>query len=259
MASLLAPLRRAPAFPRTKLPVVSRSFCSAAPRLPTNFLTDEELAIKDMAQEFSEREIAPRVQQMDESATMDPALIRELFSAGLFGIEIPEEYGGAGMSFTQSCIAIQETAKVDPAVSVTIDIQNTLSQSLLFSSPSIRPDYQPISSIPLLSSFSIPSSSLPCSIFHPLCPASHCSPHSQHDPDEMGQRSSEEGISAAVRAGDDLFFRTLRSGERLGCLCDEDLREAGQGRRELGPEWDEDVDQLREGGWDVPCLREREP
>lgn len=39
------------------------------------------------------------------------------------GIEIPEEYGGSGMNFTSSCLVIEELAKVDPAISVIVDIQ----------------------------------------------------------------------------------------------------------------------------------------
>jgi hypothetical protein len=57
---------------------------------------------------------------------MDPALIEQLFEQGLMGIEIPEEYGGAGMNFTAAIVGIEELARVDPSVSVIVDVHNTL-------------------------------------------------------------------------------------------------------------------------------------
>merc|ERR1719183_1121523 len=63
---------------------------------------------------------------MDEAAAMDPAIIKALFEQGLMGIEVPVDLDGSGMGFTHACIAVEEVAKVDPAVAVLMDIQNTL-------------------------------------------------------------------------------------------------------------------------------------
>lgn len=63
---------------------------------------------------------------MDEAESMDPAIVEQLFEQGLMGIEIPEEYGGAGMNFTAAIVGIEELAKVDPSVSVLVDVHNTL-------------------------------------------------------------------------------------------------------------------------------------
>jgi alkylation response protein AidB-like acyl-CoA dehydrogenase len=63
---------------------------------------------------------------MDESAALDPAVLRELFALGLMGIEIPEAYGGAAGTFFQSVLCVEEIAAVDPAVAVMVDVQNTL-------------------------------------------------------------------------------------------------------------------------------------
>lgn len=57
---------------------------------------------------------------------MDPAVVEQMFEQGLMGIEIPEEYGGAGMNFTAAIVAIEELARVDPSVSVMCDVHNTL-------------------------------------------------------------------------------------------------------------------------------------
>lgn len=75
---------------------------------------------------FAVDNIEPIVRQMDEAEIMDPALIQGLFDNGLMGIEVPEEYGGAGMSFTSAIIAIEEIARVDPSVAVLVDVHNTL-------------------------------------------------------------------------------------------------------------------------------------
>jgi alkylation response protein AidB-like acyl-CoA dehydrogenase len=80
----------------------------------------------DAVNKFSNEVILPKVREMDEAETMDPAIVEQLFEQGLMGIEIPEEYGGAGMNFTSAIVAIEELARVDPSVSVMADVHNTL-------------------------------------------------------------------------------------------------------------------------------------
>lgn len=89
-------------------------------------LTPEELLLAQSIAEFANAEIAPRVRAMDEHAKLDPSILKQLFSLGLMGIEIPEQYGGQGGSFFDSILVVEELAKVDPAVSVIVDVQNTL-------------------------------------------------------------------------------------------------------------------------------------
>ncbi len=89
-------------------------------------LSEDETIFRDTVRKFARKEIAPRVRQMDEHAKLDPALLKMLFDQGLMGIEIPEEYGGQSGSFFDSILVIEELAAVDPAVSVCVDVQNTL-------------------------------------------------------------------------------------------------------------------------------------
>jgi alkylation response protein AidB-like acyl-CoA dehydrogenase len=63
---------------------------------------------------------------MDEAQEIDADLIKKLFELGLMGIEIPEELGGAGSSFFTSVLVVEELSRVDPAVAVVVDVQNTL-------------------------------------------------------------------------------------------------------------------------------------
>jgi alkylation response protein AidB-like acyl-CoA dehydrogenase len=75
---------------------------------------------------FAAESIGPKVRDMDEAEAMDPSVVEALFEQGLMSVEIPEEYGGAGMNFTAAIVAIEELAKVDPSVSVLCDVHNTL-------------------------------------------------------------------------------------------------------------------------------------
>merc|ERR1712196_554949 len=63
---------------------------------------------------------------MDDEQKLDPGLLQECFDTGLMGVDVPEEYGGSEMGFTSSIIVIEELAKVDAALSVVVDIHNTL-------------------------------------------------------------------------------------------------------------------------------------
>jgi len=80
----------------------------------------------EQVSKFSNEVILPKVREMDEAEIMDPAVVEQLFEQGLMGIEIPDEYGGAGMNFTAAIVAIEELARVDPSVSVMCDVHNTL-------------------------------------------------------------------------------------------------------------------------------------
>jgi short/branched chain acyl-CoA dehydrogenase len=82
--------------------------------------------LAESVRKFANETVKPRVLAMDESASMDPAVIKGCFEQGLMGVETPSELGGAGMSFFSSIVVIEELARVDPSVSVMVDVQNTL-------------------------------------------------------------------------------------------------------------------------------------
>jgi alkylation response protein AidB-like acyl-CoA dehydrogenase len=63
---------------------------------------------------------------MDEAQHLDPGILRQLFELGLMAIEAPLELGGAGSSFFSAVLAVEEISRVDPAVAVIVDVQNTL-------------------------------------------------------------------------------------------------------------------------------------
>ncbi|OBT44048.1 hypothetical protein VE00_04475 [Pseudogymnoascus sp. WSF 3629] len=96
------------------------------PPTPITHMSDIEASMQEAVSKFAADVIGPKVRDMDEAETMDPAVVEQLFEQGLMGIEIPEEYGGAGMNFTAAIVAIEELARVDPSVSVMVDVHNTL-------------------------------------------------------------------------------------------------------------------------------------
>src|SRR6201991_161249 len=89
-------------------------------------LSEDEQMFRETVRRFAIEQIGPLVHGMDESQQMDSGLIKKLFEFGLMGIEIPEEYGGAGGSFFKAILAVEEISAVDPSVGVMVDVQNTL-------------------------------------------------------------------------------------------------------------------------------------
>jgi alkylation response protein AidB-like acyl-CoA dehydrogenase len=92
-------------------------------------LSEDETMFRDAVREFAEGEIRPLVKAMENAARYDDALIPKLFEMGLMGIDVPEPYGGTGGTFFQSVLAVEEISRVDAAVGVLVDVQNTLFNS----------------------------------------------------------------------------------------------------------------------------------
>lgn len=89
-------------------------------------LTDEQELLRRTVRDFAETEIRPHVREWDEAQHFPIELVPALGELGLMGIQFPEEYGGAGMSATDYCLCIEELARVDPAVSLSVAAHNGL-------------------------------------------------------------------------------------------------------------------------------------
>jgi len=109
-------------------------------------LSEDEQLFADSVYEFADKEVRPLVREMDEHAKLDKNLIPKLFDLGIMGIEIPEEYGGAGASFFYSVLAVEQLSRVDPSVGVFVDVQNTLfiNALLKWSNEDLRKRYCPM-------------------------------------------------------------------------------------------------------------------
>jgi alkylation response protein AidB-like acyl-CoA dehydrogenase len=111
----------------------------------TNF-TEEEQMFKDMVYEFAEEQIKPLSAEMDREGLFKPELIRQFFKLGLMGIEIPEEFGGAGGSFFMSILGIESLSMIDASAAIYVDVQNTLVNNaiLRWGSEVLKKKYLPL-------------------------------------------------------------------------------------------------------------------
>jgi alkylation response protein AidB-like acyl-CoA dehydrogenase len=98
----------------------------SGPRPALTTLSEDETLFRDAVREFAEAELADRAMPMDQAQEMDADLLPMLFEMGLMAIEIPEQLGGAGSTFFTSVLVVEELSRVDPAVGVLVDVQNTL-------------------------------------------------------------------------------------------------------------------------------------
>src|SRR5436190_2565471 len=94
--------------------------------------TNEQALLRRTVREFAETEMRPHVMEWDEAQGFPRALVSKLGAMGLMGIQIPEAYGGSGMSAVEYCIAIEELARVDPSVSLSVAAHNGLCMSHLY-------------------------------------------------------------------------------------------------------------------------------
>lgn len=102
-----------------------------ATHLPLGTLSEDENLFRGTVREFAEAQVRPHVMDMDRAAKIPRALIDKLFGLGVMGIEIPAAYGGGDATFFMSILAIEEFARVDPAVATCVDVQNTLVNNAL--------------------------------------------------------------------------------------------------------------------------------
>ncbi|MBI1795365.1 MAG: acyl-CoA dehydrogenase [Chloroflexi bacterium] len=89
-------------------------------------LSDEHKMIRDAAHDFAQKEIAPIAAQFDESGEFPYETIKKMGAMGFMGIEVPEQYGGAGMDTLAYVLAMEEIAKVDASHSVIMSVNNSL-------------------------------------------------------------------------------------------------------------------------------------
>lgn len=94
--------------------------------LPIYPLTDEHKMIRDAARDFAQKEIAPIAAEYDESGEFPHATMKKMGELGFMGIEVPEQYGGAGMDALAYVLALEEICKVDASHGVIMSVNNSL-------------------------------------------------------------------------------------------------------------------------------------
>ncbi|MDD2694811.1 MAG: acyl-CoA dehydrogenase family protein, partial [Anaerolineales bacterium] len=89
-------------------------------------LTEEHEMIRQTARDFAQNEIAPIAAEFDESGEFPSETIRKMGEMGFMGIEVPEEYGGAGMDTLAYVLALEEICKADAAHGTIMSVNNSL-------------------------------------------------------------------------------------------------------------------------------------
>jgi short/branched chain acyl-CoA dehydrogenase len=89
-------------------------------------LSEEQNLIRETVRDFAEREIKPLAKELDEKAEFSTSLTRQMGELGLFGMYLPEKYGGQGLDILSYIIAVEELARVDGSQAATLAAHNSL-------------------------------------------------------------------------------------------------------------------------------------
>jgi hypothetical protein len=89
-------------------------------------LTENQTIIRDTIREFAEKNIKPEIMKYDESQEFPKEIMRQLGDLGFLGILFPEEYGGAGLGYVEYALVVEELARVDPSISLSVAAHNGL-------------------------------------------------------------------------------------------------------------------------------------
>jgi alkylation response protein AidB-like acyl-CoA dehydrogenase len=89
-------------------------------------LSDEQEAVRRMVRDFAESEIGPHVMEWDEAQTFPREAMKKLGALGMLGVLVPEEYGGAGLSYVDYIHVVEELSRVDGSVGISVAAHNSL-------------------------------------------------------------------------------------------------------------------------------------
>ena len=95
-------------------------------------LSENQVIIRDTIKQFAEQKIRPIIMDLDESQRFPVEIFRELGELGFMGIIFPEEYGGAGLGYVDFVLIIEELAKVDPSIGLSVAAHNGLCTNHIF-------------------------------------------------------------------------------------------------------------------------------
>jgi len=112
---------------------------------PITALTEDEILFRDNVRQFADEKVHPLAKEMDEKGGFDKGLLEQFFQLGLMGIEIPEQYGGAGGKFFEAILTVEELSRADASAGVIVDVQNTLVNNALlrWANPEQKKRYLP--------------------------------------------------------------------------------------------------------------------
>ncbi|HZA61174.1 MAG TPA: acyl-CoA dehydrogenase family protein [Actinomycetota bacterium] len=95
-------------------------------------LTHEQEEFRRAVRAFAEEVIAPRAEEMDRAEELPMDIVKQMGELGLFGLPFPEEYGGQGADFLTMCLAIEEIARIDSSLAITLEAAVGLGATPIF-------------------------------------------------------------------------------------------------------------------------------
>jgi alkylation response protein AidB-like acyl-CoA dehydrogenase len=95
-------------------------------------LSPEQQEFRKAVREFAEEVVAPRAEEMDRKEELPMDLVKQMGELGLFGVPFPEAYGGQGADFLTLCLAIEELARVDSSIAITLEAAVGLGATPIF-------------------------------------------------------------------------------------------------------------------------------
>ena len=108
-------------------------------------LDETHLAVRDTAREFAQKEVAPNARRWDQEERFPIEIVPKLGELGFLGVRVPEEYGGAGLDTLAYAIIVEEIARADGSLALTVASHNGLGSShiLSFGNDAQRKKYLP--------------------------------------------------------------------------------------------------------------------
>src|SRR5882757_8683063 len=95
-------------------------------------LTEEQAALRESVREFAREQVAPVIADFYEKKQFPYDLVRQMGKMGLFGLPFPEEHGGMGGDYFALCLALEELARIDSSVAVTVEAGVSLGAMLIY-------------------------------------------------------------------------------------------------------------------------------
>ena len=92
----------------------------------------KQTVIRRTVRKFAEERIAPYIEEMEQTRVLPPDLIAEMGTLNYFGLEIPQEYGGAGLDAVSAAITVEELSRVSGAVALCVTVHNGVSASPVY-------------------------------------------------------------------------------------------------------------------------------
>jgi alkylation response protein AidB-like acyl-CoA dehydrogenase len=114
-----------------------------------NLLTEDQIAIKELIRDFMKEKVKPHLRELDEKGEFPQEIYQEAYKLGLHCLQIPEQYGGAGLDFLTMAVALEEMGRGDPGFAITMLSTSLTLKCILWGATRNRNNVRPTLSFPV--------------------------------------------------------------------------------------------------------------